>query len=100
MGRGAPIDHGLMTRLIINGVDVLVSSVRTQTLDQEVFLLHGLDVNRYKFIGLKSANHFRAAFRPIAHRIIRVDTPGLVAADIHSFEYSRVTRPIWPLDDL
>ena len=100
MGHGARIDLGKMARLVIGGVDVLVySQGKTQTLDSEVFLLHGIDVLRYKIVALKSSNHFRAGFEPIVSEIIRVDTPGLVSADLFSYPYRRCSRPIWPLDD-
>src|SRR6185437_3130757 len=99
MGQGARIDLGKMARIVIGGVDVLVySRGKTQTLDAEVFLLHGIDVMRYKIVALKSSNHFRAGFEPIASEIIRVDTPGLVSADLFSYPYQRVSHPIWPLD--
>jgi len=73
--------------------------VRTQTLDAEVFLLHGIDVMRYKIVAIKSSNHFRAGFEPIAHQIIRADTPGLVSVDLTTFPFQRIARPVWPLDD-
>jgi microcystin degradation protein MlrC len=99
MGRGGKVDLGKMARLVIGGIDVLVSSIRTQTLDDEVFRLHGIDVTRYKIVAIKSSNHFRAGFEPISHAIIRADTPGLVSADLSTFDYKRLQRPIWPLDD-
>lgn len=98
MGRGARVDLGRMARLQIGGVDVLVSSVRTQTLDDEVFLLHGIDVRRYKIVALKSSQHFRAGFEPLAARIITADTPGLTTSNLKVFDYRRLPRPIWPLD--
>lgn len=99
MGRGKQVDLGPMARLVIGGVDVLVSSVRTQTLDPEVFLLHGIDVTRYKIVALKSTQHFRAGFEPVAAHIIQADTPGLTSSDLSLFPYTRLRRPIWPLDD-
>ncbi len=62
------------------------------------FLLNGIDVTRYKFVAIKSSAHFRAGFEPIAHKIIRVDTPGLVSVDLATFGYQRLERPVWPLD--
>ena len=61
MGAGSEVDLGRMTRLIIGNVDVLVASDRAQTLDPEVFLLHGIDVTRYKIIALKSQQHSPSA---------------------------------------
>jgi microcystin degradation protein MlrC len=98
MGRGAQMNLGRMARLVIGGVDVLVSSVRQQTLDAEVFQLHGIDVGRYRVVALKSSQHFRAAFEPLAARIITADSPGLTTLDLTTFPYRRLTRPVWPLD--
>ncbi|HLY24076.1 MAG TPA: M81 family metallopeptidase [bacterium] len=103
MGRGAQVDLGRMARLVIprgpaGGIDVLVSSVRSQTLDPEVFLLHGIDVTRCRIVALKSSQHFRAGFEPVADRIITADSPGLTTLDLTTFPYRRLTRPVWPLD--
>lgn len=98
MGQGSRINLGKMARLEIDGIDVLVSSRRAQTLDPEVFLLHGIDVMRYKIVAIKSSAHFRAGFEPIAHAIIQADTPGLNSVDLSAFTYHRINRPVWPLD--
>jgi microcystin degradation protein MlrC len=98
MGRGTQVDLGKTARLVIDGIDVLVASVRTQTLDDEVFRLHGIDVTRYKLVALKSANHFRAAFEPLARAIVTADGPGLSARDVRLWPYRNLRRPLWPFD--
>jgi microcystin degradation protein MlrC len=99
MGAGREMDLGPMARLVIGNVDVLVSSVRTQTLDAEVFLLHGIDVTRYRVVALKSQQHFRAGFEGLAGEIVRCDPPGLTTTNLAQLPYRRVRRPIWPLDE-
>lgn len=96
MGRGTKVNMGQMARLVIDGIDVLVSSVRAQTLDDEVFRLHGIDVTRYKLVALKSANHFRAGFDPLAKAIVTADGPGLSARDVRLWPYQNLRRPLWP----
>jgi microcystin degradation protein MlrC len=98
MGRGTHDDLGRMVRLHVGGLDILVSSVRQQTFDAEVFLLHGIDVTRYKIVALKSSNHFRAGFAPLAREIITADSPGLTTLRIERFPRRRNTQPLWPLD--
>ena len=98
MGRGGLRDMGRMARLVVGNVDVIVGSESAQTIDAELFLLHGIDVTRYKLIALKSQNHFRAGFEGLTERIIRTDSAGWTTSNLHSFDYQRVTRPIWPLD--
>ncbi len=98
MGHGRQVDLGRMARLQIEGVDVLVASVRSQVLDPEVFLLHGIDVTRCDIVALKSSNHFRAGFNPVARRILTADTPGLSSCNLRTYPYRRVRRPVAPLD--
>jgi microcystin degradation protein MlrC len=98
MGAGAKVNLGPMARLVIGNVDVIISSIRTQTLDQEPFLLHGIDVTRYKVVCLKSQQHFRAGFEHLAGEIIRCDTPGATSSNLDTMPFERIQRPIWPLD--
>ncbi|MFN8591917.1 MAG: M81 family metallopeptidase [Thermomicrobiales bacterium] len=99
MGAGGLVDLGLMARLVIGNVDVLVASVRSQTFDDEVFRLHGIDVTRCKLVALKSTQHFRAGFAPLAGEIIRADPPGATTSNLAQQPYRRLSRSLWPLDD-
>ncbi len=98
MGRGSPVDLGKMARLACGGVDIVVASQRTQVLDPEPFLLHGIDVLRCRIVGLKSSAHFRAGFTGIAKHIVTTDPPGISTSNLPSFPYKRLRRPIYPLD--
>jgi microcystin degradation protein MlrC len=100
MGAGATVDLGPCARLVIGNVDVIVSSMRTQTLDPGPFLLHGIDVTTYRVLAIKSQQHFRGGFTNLAGTIIRADTPGLTTVNLDNLPYKRITRPIWPLDPL
>jgi microcystin degradation protein MlrC len=95
---GWELELGPSCRLTSGGVDIVVMSKPFQTIDTEVFLLHGIDVTRYKVIGLKSSQHFRAGFRDIAAEIITADSPGLTTNRVDTFEHHRLRGPAWPLD--
>ena len=99
MGRGMLTDLGPSARLRIGGIDIIVASERNQVLDDEVFLLHGIDVRRRKIVALKSSAHFRAGFTPLAAAIITADVPGATTLHLENFTHHRIRRPIWPLDD-
>jgi microcystin degradation protein MlrC len=49
---------------------------------------------------VKSSIHYRAAFEPMARAILEVDAPGLSSSHLERFAFTRVRRPIFPLDDL
>jgi len=99
MFKGAPINLGPMTRLVIDGMDVIVASKRSQTFDPEPFLAVGVDVMRCKYVALKSSNHFRAGFQDIAAEIITADPPGSTTHHIEVFPRQKCTRALWPLDE-
>jgi microcystin degradation protein MlrC len=96
MLRGTPIALGRSARLQCGGVDVIVTSHPFQTLDAEIFLLHGIDVARCSVIGLKSSQHFRAGFRDVAGAILTADAPGLTTNHVEVFEHPRAGRELWP----
>ncbi|MFT3799619.1 MAG: M81 family metallopeptidase [Burkholderiaceae bacterium] len=99
MFAGVRFDLGTMCRLTIAGVDVVVASRAEQIYDIEPFQMHGIDALARKVIALKGANHFRAAFNPLAAQIITVDSPGLSSADILSFPRHRLAEAVWPAAD-
>ena len=98
MGRGAPMNIGRTARIAAGGLDIVVASERTQVLDPGPFLLHGIDVARCRVVGLKSSAHFRAGFSGIAKHIVTTDPPGISTANLPTFPYRRLRRPIYPLD--
>jgi microcystin degradation protein MlrC len=100
MGKGKAVNLGRSARLTVGGLDILVCSVSTQVFDEQIFLLHGIDVNTRKIVALKSSQHFRAAFEPISKKIITVDSPGLSTLQFNSFDYKHLIRPIYPLDEV
>ena len=72
---------------------------------QVPFSLHqlyslGIDPQQMKHIVVKAAIAYRAAYEPIAGKIIEVDTPGLTAVNPLHFTYQNVRRPIFPLDSI
>ena len=68
------------------------------TVDPELFRSHGIDPLYCKIVVVKSPLGFRAAYAPIAKKMIVVDTPGVSTANFERLPWKRVTRPIYPLD--
>lgn len=52
----------------------------------------GIDPRRQKILVVKAAIAFRAAYEPVARRIIEVDTPGATAVNPARFNYRYATR--------
>jgi microcystin degradation protein MlrC len=51
-------------------------------------------------VALKSMQHFRAAFEPIAGHVIVCDSGALCTQRYDRLPYRNVPRPIFPLDEL
>lgn len=100
MMRGVEDQLGPTATLVIGGVEVVVSTYRRQLLDSEMLRIAGINPAARRLIVLKSAVHFRADFGPIAKQIFDADTPGVHRPDFAAFNYKKLRRPIYPLDQV
>ena len=82
----------------VGGIDILVISVNTQMLDRALFRSAGIRPEDKAFIGVKSMQHFRGAFEPIAREVLVCDCGALCSADYRSRDFQHLRRPIHPLD--
>ena len=84
--------------LRVDGIDILVVTHAAQMWDQQQFKAFGIDPATKAVVALKSAQHFRAAFEPIAARVILCDSGALCGPNHLSLPWKNVARPIFPLD--
>ena len=82
----------------IGGVEVVLITNRTQALGLELFRNVGIEPTERKMVVVKSTNHFMAAYGPIAKKVIYIDADGPIPRDYRKIPYTKLTRPIWPLD--
>lgn len=80
------------------GIEVVLISNRTQALGLELFRNVGIEPVAKKLLVVKSTNHFMGNFGPIAKQVIYVESDGPLRRDYRLIPYTRVERPIWPLD--
>ena len=81
-----------------DGIEILVTTVAQQLLDLEQFRSFGIDPAAKRVVALKSMQHFRAEFEPIAGRVIVCDSGALATPGYRRLQYRNVRRPIFPLD--
>ncbi|MEA5060707.1 MAG: M81 family metallopeptidase [Candidatus Pelethousia sp.] len=93
-----PDTIGACARIRTGNVDIIIGSVLHQTYDDRPFLATGADIAQYRYVGLKSAHHFRAFFQDRAAAIITADPPGLMSGDLKRYDFHKMPRPIFPLD--
>ncbi|MBN1333393.1 MAG: M81 family metallopeptidase, partial [Synergistales bacterium] len=98
MRRGFEEHMGKAVVLGIGGIDVIVHERKLQPWDPEFIRRMGIEPRDRKVIVLKSAMHFRAAFTPIAKKIIDVDVPGLLSMNFQKMSFKYISRPAFPID--
>src|SRR6266481_32971 len=100
MGGGVERDYGPSMVFRVGGIDIIVITNNGQAVDLGQFTSLGIDPTRYRTVAVKSMELFRAAFEPIARAVVLVDT-GALCSEIYTPElFTRVRRPIWPLDTM
>jgi microcystin degradation protein MlrC len=100
MNKGVAFNHGPSAVLRAGGIDIVVVTNRLQTADLHALLSVGIDPRAKATIGLKSSHHFRAAYEPIARKVMVVDSGALCSHDLTRFNFTKVRRPVWPLDEI
>jgi microcystin degradation protein MlrC len=96
---GAVVAIGDAASIEFDGITVALISIRTQALGTDLFTNLGVDLASKRVIVVKSTNHFHGAFGPIAKKVLYSDGPGALPRDFRKVPYTRVKRPIWPLDE-
>jgi len=82
----------------LDGIAVVLVTVRQQAWGTDLFSGLGIDATQRKILVVKSTNHFHAEFSKIAAEVLYMDGPGSLPRDFNLVPYTKVRRPIWPLD--
>ncbi len=99
MWRGVAFSMGPSAVIQVGGVEIILSSVPTAVMDLQVFRSMGIEPSDKTTLALKSRNHFRAAYGPLARKVLLVDAGGIASMRLLELPYQHLTRPTWPLDE-
>lgn len=80
------------------GIEVVLVCERDQARGPDLFTGLGIDLASKRIVVVKSSQHFRDGFAPIAREILYLDGPGTLQNDLASYSYRRIARPRWPID--
>jgi microcystin degradation protein MlrC len=97
---GQRLALGPTAALAVGGITVVVTSRRLQCADPIFFEMLGLDLRRARSVAVKSRGHFRGGFDEFfgPEQIVEVDLPGLTSPMLDRFSWTRLPRPVIPLD--
>lgn len=100
MYTGVPSSLGTSVCFQVGELAILITSTRQQMLDKNIFRVVGIEPAEKSIIVVKSMQHFRGAFAPIAEDIIVTDAGGLSTPDVTKRVYANIRRPVFPLDQI
>src|SRR2546423_6546895 len=96
----AKVKFGDAAGIRVNGVEISLIAHRTQALGTEIFGAVGIDFSAKRYVGVKSTNHFHAAYAPIATKVIYCDGKGPSPLDARKYPFTKARRTIWPHAEL
>jgi microcystin degradation protein MlrC len=97
---GLELSMGPTAVIAVGAIRLLVRSLPSIEWDRAMFTSQGLNLQDAALVFVKSPSHFRQSFGPIAARILAANTPGPTAPDMRRIPFTRVTRPLYPLDPI
>lgn len=94
------IDSGDLVSLRSTGIEIIVTNKRCQCFSPRVFSDLGIDPKAKRLLVVKSAQHFHAAFAPLAAEVLYMAAPGALTADPTRIPYRQVnTGRLYPWID-
>lgn len=96
---GLPRPMGDCAWISGDGVDIVLVSNRAQVGHPDLMTGLGLDPMTRHIVVVKSSQHFRAGFDPIAREMLFIGAPGTVSRDFAKIPYRNRTGRFWPKDE-
>lgn len=99
-GNNLPIDMGRSATVRIRDVRLLLVEAPGPGSTPLMYRCVGLEPRDNKIVVVKSPAGFRAEYGPFASRILLADAPGCASPRYERMPYTRIGRPLWPLDTI
>jgi len=95
---GRYVDMGPSAVVRHRGITILLTTLPTPPFDLGEWRSQGIDPERFAIIGVKAAVAHRRAYDPIAAASFTLRTRGPCTSDLRALPYTRLRRPMFPLD--
>jgi len=97
---GLALSMGPTAVIAIGAIRLLIRTQPSMEWDKAMYESQGLALQDAALVFVKSPSHFRQSFGPGAARILAANTPGPTAPDMRRIPFTKVTRPLYPLDPI
>jgi microcystin degradation protein MlrC len=96
----AMVERGLTAVIDCGDIEVILTSRPPLVFEANYFRSLGIEPTERKILVCKSEAQHHAGFANMARAIIDVDGPGPGTQDISKLHYTKIRRPIYPLDNM
>jgi microcystin degradation protein MlrC len=100
VAEGTVFDRGRTAVLGVGELRMVLSELPSAQFGPAIFSSVGLDPAAARAIVAKSMFHHVAGFGGVAGHFVWVNTPGPVHADVRALPYTKIPRPVFPLDEV
>jgi microcystin degradation protein MlrC len=98
--QGVVFRRGRTAVLNIGQIALVVMERPVIQWDPELYRSLGLEPAEAQIVVVKSPAAFRAAYEPLAAEVAIIDAHGVCNPDLRALPFTRVRRPIYPLDSI
>jgi len=108
MSRGLTLNMGKTAVLSVpgaagnpaEGLEIVVISRHLEPFDPGCFKALGIDLDKRRFLMLKSRIHYRVGFQDRVSAVVECAGRGVCTSDYSELDFLKVRRPVYPLDDM
>ncbi len=100
VAEGTVFDRGRTVVFGVGEMRLVLSELPSAQFGPAIFSSAGLDPAAARAIVAKSMFHHVAGFGGVAGHFVWMNTPGPVHADVRTLPYTKIPRPVFPLDDV
>ena len=80
------------------GMGFVLNDLRTQAFGADLFDAAGFDPASFRYLVVKSAQHFYDGFLPVAREILYLASPGTMTHDITALPFEHRPPGLWPFE--
>lgn len=99
MGGGGICNAGLTALLVVGNVNIVVTSIRGQAMDDGFLRVVGLRHDLMRYVGVKSSQHFKGWWKDYSSGFVACDSPGIHCADLRVFDFKFTNTGYFPMAD-
>jgi len=92
------VETGSLVCLGIGNIRLVLSEMCVMGPQPSLFRKVGLDPFDAKVVVLKTGVGYKPTYGRVAKRVIRADCPGAESYNLKNYEFTRIARPMFPLD--